>query len=106
VGALGQQGVADAGDGLAAQHARDEGTGVDKSVQVDAGGDAQAVQQVDHVFGGDVAGRALGIGAAAQAGDAGVEDVNAQRQAGVDVGERLAVGVVEVAAELGQRARA
>ena len=56
-----------------------------------------------HVLGGDVAGRALGVRAAAEAGDAGVEGVHAEFQAGVDVGQRLAVGVVEMAADLGER---
>ena len=51
----------------------------------------------------DVAGRALRVRAAAEPGDAGVEGVDAELEAGVDVRERLAVGVVEMAADLGER---
>jgi hypothetical protein len=44
------------------------------------------VQQVDHVFAGDVAGRAVRVGAAAEAGDRGVDDADA----GFDAGNTLA----------------
>ena len=69
-------------------------------LHVDAGVDAQAIKQVKHVLGGNVAGGALGVRAAAQAGDRAVEYGNAFQQAGVDIGQGLAVGVVEVPGEL------
>src|SRR3546814_12344054 len=54
------------------------------------------VQQVDDILGGHVARGAAGIGAAAQSGDRGVDHRHAELEAGEDVGERLAVGVVEM----------
>jgi hypothetical protein len=98
-----QQRAADARNRRPAQHAADEGAGIDQRIQVQPGGDAHAVQHEDHVLGGHVAGGALGVGAAAQAGDAGVEHVHPHLQTGQDIGQRLAVGVVEVPAHLGQR---
>jgi hypothetical protein len=76
---------------------RDELAGVDHDIEVDAGVDAQALHHVQHVLGGDVAGRALGVRAAAQSRYRRVVNRDAQLQAGVDVGQRLAVGIVEVA---------
>src|SRR3546814_4575156 len=48
-------------------------------------------------FRGHVAGCALGIGAAAYAGDRCVEDGYAGVHGGKNIGQRLAVGIVEVA---------
>ncbi|KAG1443372.1 hypothetical protein G6F57_018117 [Rhizopus arrhizus] len=57
---------------------------------------AQALQQVDHVFAGDIAAGALGIRATTGAGPGAVDHARAVFQAGGDVGDGLAVGVVEV----------
>jgi DNA-binding LytR/AlgR family response regulator len=100
---FGGDGVAGAARALAAQVLRDELAGVDHLVEVDAGLDAQAIHHVQHVFGGDVAGRALGVRAAAQARHRRVEDRHAHFQAGVDVRQRLAVGIVEVAGHAVER---
>ena len=75
-------------------------------VEVDAGLDAEAVQQVDDVLGRDVAGRALRVRTAAEPRDARVERRDAELEARVDVRERLPVGVVEMAAHLVDRVHA
>ena len=65
----------------------------DQRVEVDAGLDALAVEQVDEVLGGDVAGRARRERAAAEAADGRVED----RRAVLEPGERVRVaGVARV----------
>src|SRR5690606_39455241 len=74
--------------------------GDNQSLEVDAGVDAQAVEHVEHVLAGDIAARALGIGAAAKPGDRAVEHTDACQQAGIDVRQRLAIGVVEVPGQL------
>ena len=76
--------------------------GIDQPIEIDPGLDPQPVQHVHHVLGRDVAGRAFRIRTPAQPGDARVEGRDAHLQAGVDVGERLAVGVVEMAAHFGR----
>src|SRR5699024_4258510 len=65
-------------------------------IQVDSGFHAHAVQHVDHVFRGDVAGGASRVGAAAGAGNGTVHHSHAGLQARQDVGQCLAVGIVEV----------
>ena len=65
--------------------------------EIDAGLDAEAVHQIQHVLGRDVAGRALRIRTAAESRHRRVINLDAFLQRRVDVGERLAVGVVEVA---------
>src|SRR5690606_38170122 len=92
----GRDGVSGAAGGSAAQVGRNPLADVDHGVEIDAGLDAHAVQHVDDVFGGDVAGGAFGVGAAAQPGHGGVEDGDAGLQRGEYVGEGLTVGVVEV----------
>ena len=54
------------------------------------------MQQIHHVFGGHVAGCALGIRAAAQAGHGRVELPHTHLQADQRVGQRLPVGVVKM----------
>src|SRR6218665_3928810 len=83
--------------GLAAQKAADVGAGIDEFVQVDAGLYVHAVQHIHHVFGSHIACGAPGIGAAAQAGDRAVVLPQAHLQRGQGVGQRLAVGVMEMA---------
>ena len=61
--------------------------------------DPEAGQHPHQVLGGEVAGGRLGVGAAAEAAGAGVEGGDARLQRGEGVGERLAVGVVEVHGE-------
>ena len=65
---LGEQCVADPRNGLPAEDARDERRGVDDAVERDAGLDAEAVEQEEHVLGRDVARRALRVRAAAEPG--------------------------------------
>ena len=98
---LGEERIGRARHGLPAEDARDELRGVDDAVERDAGVDAEAVEEEEDVFGGDVAGRPLRVRATAEAGDAGVEAGDADLEAGVDVADRLPVGVVEMAADLG-----
>src|SRR4029079_16652030 len=85
---------------LPPQRAADEAAGVGDGIEIDAVGDAEAVQQIDHVLGADIAGRPPGVGAAAEPGHGGVEYGNAALHDGEDIGQRLAVGVVEVGGEL------
>ncbi len=68
----------------------------DQGVQVDSRVDTQPIEQVNHIFRGDVTAGALGVRAAAEARDGAVEYRDSFKQAGVDVGHGLAVGVVEV----------
>ena len=58
------------------------------------------MQQVNHLFGGHIAGRALGIGAAAETGHRGLEVPHTHLQCRQRVGQGLAVGVVKVAANV------
>ena len=66
--------------------------------------DAEPGEEPDQVLGGEVAGRALRVGAAAEAAGARVVRRDAGAQAGLDVGQRLAVGVVEVQREVADAA--
>ena len=75
----------------------------DEPIEIDAGFNAHAVEHVKQVFGGNVSGGSGRIGAAAQPAHRGVEDVHAQLQSGVNVRQRLAVGVVKMAGEFVDR---
>src|SRR6266853_1833176 len=88
---------------LAPEDAADELAGPQDLRQVDTGFDAQAVEHVDHVLGRDVAGRAPGVGAAAETRHRAVEGSHARFERGVDVRERLPVGIVVVAGESADR---
>src|SRR5258706_3285276 len=88
---------------LAPELAADESAGPQDLRQIDTGFDAQAIEHVDHVLGRDVAGRAPGVGAAAETRHRAVEGPDPRFERGVDVRERLPVGVVVVACELGRR---
>src|SRR5205814_5716832 len=72
---------------------------IDQPFEVDAGLDAHLVEQIYEVLGGDVAGRARRIGAAAQPADRALElgDANLDRRQ--VVGEAGAARVVGVQAE-------
>ena len=72
---------------------------LDQRVEVDAGLHALAVEQVDEVLGGDVAGRARRERAAAEAADGGVEDRRAVLEAGERVGVAGVARVVQVQAD-------
>src|SRR4051812_1224872 len=71
----------------------------DQPVEVDPGPDTFAVEEVDEVLGGDVAGRAGREGAAAQAADRRLEDRRTGLERRVCVGEPGVAGVVEVDAD-------
>ena len=71
----------------------------DQRVEVDAGLDALAVEQVEHVLGGDVAGRARRERAAAEAADRRVEDRRARLDRRPGAGDAGVARVVEVAAD-------
>src|ERR1035438_3186548 len=71
----------------------DETSGFEYEVEVDAGVYSQAVEQIHYVFGGDIARCALGIGTAAEAGDGAVHGGYAELHRGIQIGQRLAVGV-------------
>src|SRR6266849_2463561 len=88
---------------LAPERPADELAGPQDRHQVDARFYAQTIEHVDHVFGGDVAGRALGVRAAAETGHRAVEGSHARLERGVDISQRLSVGVVVVTAELADR---
>src|SRR4051812_2258242 len=70
--------------------------GFDQLVEIDAGLDAHAVQHVDEIFGGQVAGGTRSVGAAAQASDCGIEIANAELQPHERVGERRAASVMKM----------
>src|SRR3954453_11831955 len=75
------------------------GGGLEERGQVHAVLDAESGEEPDEILGGEVASRALGVGAAAEAPGAAVERRDSGEQSGVGVGEGLAVGVVEVESE-------
>ncbi len=60
----------------AAEHIADALAGGDQPVQVDTGSNAQPLQQVHHIFRGDVAGSAFGIRAATQPCHRAVEHID------------------------------
>ena len=70
---------------LAIQDAADPLPGRDDLAEIDSRLDAEPVEQVQHILGRDVTGGALGVRAAAEACDAGIEGGDAQLQAGVDI---------------------
>ena len=69
-------------------------------LEIDAVLDAQTVEHPDEVLGGEVAGGRLGVRAAAQPTGRRVDGGDPAAQRGEGVGQRLAVGVVEVHGEL------
>lgn len=73
---------------------------INEFVKVDASVNSHAMEHVNDVFGGDVASSALGIGTSAEASNAGVNGGDAKLERSSDVGDGLAVGVVEVDSEL------
>src|SRR5699024_4687812 len=88
VGQARGQSVSDGGD----ERLTDRGQRLD----VDAGGDAFAVEEVDEVVGADVAGRARGEGASAEPAHGRVEGIDPEVEGGDDIGHAEVVGVVEV----------
>src|SRR5690606_41487918 len=84
------------GSRRAAEFGVDPLGGFQQLAQVHAGVDVHAVQHVDDGVGGDVAGGAVGIRAAAQAGNGGIDGGDAHVDAGKDVGQRLVARVMEV----------
>src|SRR5258708_29291328 len=88
---------------LAPEGAADESAGPQDLHQVDTGFDAQAVEHIDHVLGRDVAGRAPGVGAPAESRHRTVEGPDPRLERGVDVRERLPVGIVVVTCEPADR---
>ena len=70
--------------------------GVDHLLQIDAGRDAQALHHVEHIFTGDIAGCPLGIWAAPESCHRGMENRDAAFERGVDIGQRLPVGVMKM----------
>ena len=65
-----------------------------------ARGDAETVEQVDEILGGEVAGGARRIRTSAQAAGRRIEDRDARLEAGIDVDERRAARVVKVQGQL------
>ena len=65
-----------------------------------ARGDAETVEQVDEIFGGEVAGGARRVRTSAQAAGRRIEDRNACLEAGIDIDERRAARVVKVQGQL------
>src|SRR5579884_3904896 len=96
-----------AGGGVAEQGG-DEAGGRDQLCQIDSGGNAKTVEHVDKVFGGEVARRTGGVGAATKTARRRVDDADAHLQRGKDVGKGGAACVVEVDGQLfdGNRALA
>ena len=73
--------------------------GVEQLVEVDAGLDPHTLEQVDHVFGGDVAGGAGRERAAAEAADRAVERTDSGIHGGQYIGDAEASGVMTVESE-------
>src|SRR3954465_11611015 len=83
---------------VSSENAGDPERCVDERIEVDAGLDALALEQVDEVLGGDVPGRARSEGAAAEPADRGVQDGRAGLERGQGVRVAGVGGFVEVAA--------
>ena len=77
--------------------------GGEQLCHVDAGRNPHALQHVDHVLGCDIAGRAGRERAAAEPAGRAIDHANALLHPGVEIGQRLAVGVVEMHGEIGDR---
>src|SRR5690606_11008905 len=71
--------------------------GLNQRVQVYSSVDTQAIEHVENVFGGDIAGGALGVGAPAKPGNRAVEYLDAFQQSRVNIRQRLPVGIVKMA---------
>jgi len=71
----------------------------DQRVEVDAGFDPLAFEEVDEILGGDVAGRARSVGAAAEPADRGVQHGGARLDRRDRVGVAGVPGVVQVDAD-------
>src|SRR5690348_18261740 len=67
------QGLRHLGGGFAAELGADGPAGFRDDIEIDAVRDAEAVHEIDHVLGADIARRALGIRTTAEACDRGVE---------------------------------
>src|SRR4051794_21689446 len=98
---LPRQGANHGGGAGAAEVAGEPGGGLDQCGEVDPVLDPETGQEPEQVLGGEVARRALGVGAAAEATGARVVRRDTGAQTGLDVGQRLAVGVVEVQGQVG-----
>ena len=72
-------------------------------MKIDTGLYTHAIEHVNDVFGSDVAGCAGRIRTAAETGQGGIDDSDAELQSGQDVGERLTPGVVKMDGETVQR---
>jgi hypothetical protein len=84
--------------------ARRQGGGrLDDRVQIDAGGDAQAIQHVDKVLGCEVAGCARGVRAAAESAGRRVERLDPKVQRGQHIRQRRAARVVKVERDSAER---
>ena len=92
-------GAVDAAGELAAEQLVEPGGDLDQRVEVDAGLDPLALEQVEDVLGGDVAGRARRERAAAEAADRGVEQGRAGLHGRPCAGDARVARVVEVAAD-------
>src|SRR5690348_9539554 len=99
-GAFRLQRLSDLRSRLAAEFRADGAAGSGNSVKINAVRDAKTVEQVEYVLRADVPRRPSGIGAAAQPGNGRIEHGNATLHHGHDIGERLAIGVVEMGGEL------
>ena len=66
---------------LAIEPAGDESTRLRERIEINAGGDVHAVQHIDDVLRCDIAARALGVGASAEARDGAVNDRHAKFEA-------------------------
>src|SRR5438105_9159000 len=86
-----------AGNGMAHQ-VGDHGAGCQEPCQVDAGLIADVIEEVDELFGGEVAGGAVGERRTTQAADGRVETTDAELDGGVGVDEGGTPAVVKVQA--------
>src|SRR5205823_1439926 len=77
----------------AAEPFGDGARGLHDPVQVDAGLDAHAVQHVEQVFGGEVAGSARSVGTATESAGRGVEDEAAELERAQRVRQGRPAGV-------------
>src|SRR5690606_37869678 len=86
ISAFCQHCATDTRGGWAAELLADPVSGFHQAVQIHTAFDAEAVEQIHHILGRDVAAGAGGVRTATEAGDRAVEGADAELQRGVDIG--------------------
>src|SRR5580704_6055917 len=90
----------DARQSRAAKRLADVAVGRDQRIEPYTGFDAQALEQVDQIIRGEIAGGARRIGTASEARHRRIEDRHSHLQRRIHIGQALAVGIVVMPSEV------